>query len=97
MCSSGRRETPESIEAKLNLLKPQHQAKLSKIAAAAARGEDLNGSVTQGPTSGSVTTQYPEFVTDDIGIFNNTSNALHIPETDPSLEDINGLSRMYNI
>ncbi|PSN47730.1 hypothetical protein C0J52_04607 [Blattella germanica] len=84
-----RRETPESIEAKLNLLKPQHQAKLSKIAAAAARGERVNGTSNPGSTAGTLTTQYPEFVTDE-GI-NNTSNVLHI--SDPSLEDINVLSR----
>ncbi|KAJ9601383.1 hypothetical protein L9F63_000457, partial [Diploptera punctata] len=86
--SSGRRETPESIEAKLNLLKPQHQAKLSKI----ARGGDINGSITPGPTAGSLTTQYPEYVTDEAGVFN-TSNALQISENEPSLEDISGLSR----
>ncbi|KAJ4428166.1 hypothetical protein ANN_24181, partial [Periplaneta americana] len=93
--SSGRRETPESIEAKLNLLKPQHQAKLNKIAAGSLRGEKSNGTdsgATMGTTFAPLTTQYPDLATDESDM-NNTSNALHISESAPSLEDIPVLSR----
>ncbi|PNF30580.1 Extracellular sulfatase SULF-1-like protein [Cryptotermes secundus] len=92
--SSGRRETPESIEAKLNLLKPQHQAKLNKIAAGSV-SEENNGDSSfamLGTTVTSLTSQYPDFSTDENGL-NDTSNALHIPDLEPSLEDIPVLAR----
>ncbi|XP_021924162.1 extracellular sulfatase SULF-1 homolog isoform X2 [Zootermopsis nevadensis] len=93
--SSGRRETPESIEAKLHLLKPQHQAKLNKIAAGSESEENGNGtgiSATLGTTFAPLTSQYPNLSMDESGL-NDTSNALHIPVLDPSLEDIPLLSR----
>ncbi|KDR17169.1 Extracellular sulfatase SULF-1-like protein, partial [Zootermopsis nevadensis] len=68
--SSGRRETPESIEAKLHLLKPQHQAKLNKIAAGSESEENGNGtgiSATLGTTFAPLTSQYPNLSMDESG------------------------------
>lgn len=93
--SSGRRETPETIESKLHLLKPQHQAKLNKIAAESMSGENSNDSssfATLGTTVEPLTSQYPEFSTAETGL-NDTSNALHIPDLGSSLDGFPVLAR----
>lgn len=45
-----------------------------------------------GTTVTSLTSQYPDLSTDENGL-NDTSNALHIPDLEPSLEDIPVLAR----
>jgi hypothetical protein len=58
-------------------------------------GEDGSGtsSVAMAETTFSpLTSLYPNFSTDEHGL-NNTSNALHIPNLDPPLEDIPILAR----
>jgi hypothetical protein len=78
-------------------LKPQHQAKLNKIGAGSGIEGISNGTgsaATLGTTVTPLTSQYPDFPTDESGL-NDTSNALHIPGLDPSLEDIPVLARKY--
>jgi hypothetical protein len=78
-------------------LKPQHQAKLNKIAAGSSSEESRNGTsnaATLGTTVTPLTSQYPDFSTDE-SVLNDTSNALNIPDLDPSLEDIPVLARKY--
>ena len=94
-CSSGRRETPETIESKLHLLKPQHQAKLNKIAAGSMSEENSNDTssfATLGTTIEPLTSHYPEFSTAETGL-NETSNALHISDLGSSLDGIPVLAR----
>lgn len=94
-CSSGRRETPETIESKLHLLKPQHQAKLNKIAAGSMSEENSNDTSSfamLGTTVEPLTSHYPEFSTAETGL-NETSNALHIPDLGSSLDGIPVLAR----
>jgi extracellular sulfatase Sulf len=93
--SSGRRETPETIESKLHLLKPQHQAKLNKIAAGSMSEENSNDTSSfamLGTTVEPLTSHYPEFSTAETGL-NETSNALHIPDLGSSLDGIPVLAR----
>jgi hypothetical protein len=78
-------------------LKPQHQAKLNKIAAGSGSEENSNGTgsaATLGTTVVPLTSQYPDFSTEESDL-NDTSNALHIPVLEPSLEDIPVLARKY--
>jgi hypothetical protein len=52
-----------------------------------------DSSVTMlGTTVSSLTSQYPDFSTEENGL-NDTSNALNIPDLEPSLEDIPVLAR----
>jgi hypothetical protein len=52
-----------------------------------------DSSVTMlGTTVASLTSQYPDFSTEENGL-NDTSNALNIPDLEPSLEDIPVLAR----
>jgi hypothetical protein len=76
-------------------LKPQHQAKLNKIAAESMSGENSNDSssfATLGTTVEPLTSQYPEFSTAETGL-NDTSNALHIPDLGSSLDGFPVLAR----
>lgn len=76
-------------------MKPQHQAKLNKIAAGSMSEENSNDTssfATLGTTVEPLTSHYPDFSTAETGL-NETSNALRIPDLGSSLDGIPVLAR----